>query len=259
MSAPQTIQLGNSPIAPYVAFGDDSQFRDYAAFAFVLIPRTRLRFAERKLERLKARFAIPASVTIHCSPLFSGQKREKAGLGHLSPVDVREVVSQAVTLINDVNGRVHYGVDHAPSFFQKLGTSVQFHDHTGGSPFTKPVSADPKALLGMLAVACFPTGQRSPYGPTAAQCEVFVSEDKTKLAFIGDRRLRADSLYSGFYDMGNVAGQLNAKIVAADVMPLMQLADIAAYLCSHAAGTTPDESDFWVKQRDRIRHWFRVG
>ncbi|MFM0261876.1 hypothetical protein [Paraburkholderia sediminicola] len=258
MNSPQTIQVGRDEKAPFVAFGDDSQYGDSLAFAFVLVPRTRLRFAERKLERLKKRFKIPQHVTLHCRTLFSGQQREKSGLGHLSPSDVRSIAAQAITIINDVNARVHFAVQDATTFFASLGNELQLYNQDGSPSVKLPVTPDPKGLLGMMAFSCFPLNQNGRYGPTASQCEIYVSEDKTKVGFIGEKRTRADSHYAGFLDIGNACVQLNANIVAADAIPLLQLADIASYICSHAFSKTGDVQ-FWKDQCARITNWFRVG
>ncbi|MFM0071844.1 hypothetical protein PQQ86_11790 [Paraburkholderia sediminicola] len=258
MSSSQTIQVGRAREAPFVAFGDDSQYGDSLSFAFVLVPRTRVRFAERKLERLKKRFKIPQEITLHCRTLFSGQQREKAALGHLSPSDVQSITAQAITIINDVNARVHFAVQDASTFFAGLGNELQLFNQDGSPGVKLPVTPDPKGLLGMMAFSCFPLDQNGRYGPTASQCEIYVSEDKTKVSFIGEKRTRADSHYAGFFEMGDAFGQLNANIVAANALPLLQLADIAAYICSHAFSKT-GEVHFWKEQCGRITNWFRVG
>jgi hypothetical protein len=256
MRSAEIIQVGRDKTAPFVAFGDDSQYGDSLSFAFVLVPRTRLRFAERKLERLKSRFKIPQDATLHCRTLFSGQQREKCGLGHLAPGDVRAIVASAVTIINEVNGRVHFAVQDGSAFFSGLGSEVRMHNQDGSLGIELPVTPDPKGLLGIMAFACFPLDGR--HGPTASQCEIYVSEDKTKISFIGEKRSRADSHYAGMFEHGNAFGQLNANIVAANAAPLLQLADIASYVCSHAFSKTGDVR-FWKEQCSRITNWFRVG
>ncbi|MCT7313812.1 hypothetical protein N5J06_22810 [Ralstonia sp. CHL-2022] len=244
--------------APYVAFGDDSLHQDFAAFAFVLVPRTRLNSARRKLDQIKRRFNIPTSTVLHCRTLFNGRQREKMGLSHLAPGDVRAIVAQAITAINEVHGRVHYAVQNFTAFVKQLGSDLHFHSNDGTASVTLPVSVDPKGLLGMLAIACFPLVNFHVNGPSAAQCEIFVSEDRTKISFLGERRTRADSLYAGFLDTGSALMQLNAHVVAADADPLLQLADIAAYVCSHAA-VLGSEDGFWREQLARVIHWYKVG
>lgn len=249
---------GRDMSAPYVAFGDDSLHQDFAAFAFVLVPRTRLNSARRKLDQIKSRFNIPTATVLHCRTLFNGRQREKMGLSHLNPGDVRAIVAQTITAINEVRGRVHYAVQNFPDFAKRLGSELHLQSNDGSPSVTLPVSVEPKGLLGMLAVACFPLGQFDVNGPSAAQCEIFVSEDRTKISFIGERRSRADSLYAGFLDTGTALMQLNAHVVAADADPLLQLADIVAYVCSHAA-TLDSENGFWREQLARVVNWYKVG
>lgn len=252
--------VGRDKAAPFVAFGDDSRYGPFAAFAFVLIPRTRVGSARKKLDQIKRRFRIPPSLVLHCRTLFSGQQREKMGLAHLTREDVRAIVAQAITAINQVNGRLHYAVQDFTAFSQMVGKEIQMTSVDGSPPITLPVSEEPKGLLGTLAIACFPLDPSGAFGPSAAQCEIYASEDKTKISFIGEGRTRADSLYSGFLDGGSddALFQLNAHLVAADADPLLQLADIAAYVCSHAASSAEDDR-FWREQCARVVNWYKVG
>ncbi|MCT7315572.1 hypothetical protein N5I87_06115 [Ralstonia sp. CHL-2022] len=210
------------------------------------------------MDQIKRRFSIPTSTVLHCRTLFNGRQREKMGLSHLDPGDVRAIIAQAITAINEVRGRVHYAVQNFTAFAKQLGSELHFHSNDGTPSVTLPVSVEPKGLLGMLAIACFPLGQFHVNGPSAAQCEIFVSEDRTKISFLGERRTRADSLYAGFLDTGTALMQLNAHVVAADADPLLQLADIAAYVCSHAAALG-SEDGFWREQLARVIHWYKVG
>jgi hypothetical protein len=119
------------------------------------------------------------------------------GLAHLTPSHARAITAQAITIINDANGRVHYAVQSFSAFSATLGNQLQLYDRDGKTGVTLPVKADPKGLLGMMAFICFPICPRHPRCPSAAQCEIFVSEDKTKVTFIGEKRTRADALYAG--------------------------------------------------------------
>lgn len=68
-----------------------------------------------------------------------------------------------------------------------------------------------------------------------------------------------DGMYSGFLDIGAPDGyvfQLQPTILNADNEPMLQLADIVAYVCSHAADKST-ENTFFREQRDRFRYWSR--
>lgn len=87
--------------------------------------------------------------------------------------------------------------------------------------------------------------------------QIFVSEDSTKVEFIGPKRRRADGMYSGFSDIGAQEGyvfQLQPTVVNANIEPMLQLADIAAYVCSHASDESAENS-FFREQRGRFRYW----
>lgn len=87
--------------------------------------------------------------------------------------------------------------------------------------------------------------------------QIFVSEDSTKVEFIGPKRRRADGMYSGFSDIGAQEGyvfQMQLTVVNANIEPMLQLADIAAYVCSHASDESAENS-FFREQRGRFRYW----
>jgi predicted N-acyltransferase len=58
--------------------------------------------------------------------------------------------------------------------------------------------------------------------------------------------------------MEDACGQLNAHVVPADEKPLLQLADIVAYVCSHSLGESAD-AQFWKQQCARISNRYKVG
>ena len=63
------LPVGSSRAAPYLAFGDDSRFKNTLVFAVVIIPRTRLRQVETRLARLKKEYSIPDHIQLHCRTL----------------------------------------------------------------------------------------------------------------------------------------------------------------------------------------------
>lgn len=112
----------------------------------------------------------------------------------------------------------------------------------------------------MLAQACFAVPPDGSHGPTVSECEIFLAEDKTKIELIGPGARRADGRYFGFSDIGAPEGyvfQLQPTILKASEVPMLQLADIAAYMCSHMFGTS--ETDLFLQEQlARIRYWSRA-
>lgn len=260
MGTASTIPVGASDKASYLAFGDDSQVRDTLVYAFALVRRTRLGAVEARIAALKERFKIPNEIVLHCRVLFSGQQRQKAGLSHLTPQDVRSIVARAITIMNHGSVLVRYSVGDLSKFGSTIGSELEMQHESDGSTTKLPVKLDPKGLLGMLMQACFAVSPDGSQGPPASECKVFVSEDSTMVEFIGAKRRRADGMYSGFSDIGAPSGQvfqLQPTIVSAASQPLLQLADIAAYVCSHSVDDSP-ENAFFREQRDRFRYWSRA-
>lgn len=253
------LSLGRSDQGNYLAFGDDSQFGDTLAYAFAIVHRTRIETLEARLLDLKRQFDIPEEIPLHCRVLFSGQQRERAGLGHLTSQDAQLIVKRAVTIMNRGPVLVRYAVGSLAEWRLEIGDELEMHDGTDGPTTKEPVKHDPKGLLSMLMQGCFAIPPDGSEGPTASQCKILVSEDSTMVKFIGTRRRRADRMYSGFLDIGappNHVFQLDPIAVDVGRQPLLQLADIAAYICSHNA-CQADSAAFFRQQHNRFRYWLR--
>ena len=261
MANAKTIPAGGDRAAKYVAFGDDSQFGDTLAFAFVVVRRDRLRYAEERLNGLKRLYRIPNDVRLHCRVLFHKVARINAGLDHLTDDDARAILRRAVELINRVPMILRYSHDSLSRFASSLGNEIELTGEADTTKITVPVNVDPKGLLGILMQACFAVPPNRSQGPTASDCEIIVAEDRTKVAFIGPQRRRADSMYRGYSDVGAPTGgvfQLQPTVLKANDSPMLQLADIAAYMCSHAAAASPEQS-FFREQLGLVTYSTRTG
>lgn len=260
MGNASTIHVGGSEKATYLAFGDDSQFGDTLVYAFAIVRRTRLTAIEARVAALKKQFGIPKRMVLHCRLLFSGQQREKAGLGHLTSHDVQSILAGAITIMNDGPVFVRYSVGNLSEFRVAIGSELEMQHESDGSTMKLPVQMDPKGLLGMLMQACFAVPPDGSQGPPSSQCKIFVSADSTMVKFIGPTRRRADGMYSGFSAIGAPAGQvfqLQPTVVKSSTHPLLQLADIAAYICSHSLDDS-DENVFFREQRSGFKYWSRA-
>lgn len=252
-----TIHVGSSNDATYLAFGDDSQFSGVLVYAFVITRRTRVKAIEARIAALKERFRIPKQIAFHCRILFSGHQRQKAGLGHLTPEDVQSIIARSITIMNQNSVLIRYAITDLARFGESMGDEIEMQHESDGSKIRVLVKLDPKGVLGMLMQSCFAVPPDGSQGPSASDCKIFVSEDSTKVEFIGKKRKRADGLYSGFSDIGAPVGnvfQLQPTVAKADREAILQLADIAAYVCSHASDDSA-ESRFFRDQRKRFRHW----
>jgi hypothetical protein len=116
-------------------------------------------------------------------------------------------------------------------------------------------------MQGVMMNAAMMLAPDGSQGPVAADCEIFVSADKTKIPFIGKGSQQAHSMYSGFSEIGTPdesVHQLQPHVLRAADHPMLQLADIAAYVCCHAKND--DElNQFHRDQLSRVRNWFNAG
>jgi hypothetical protein len=204
----RVISVGAETTANYLAFGDDSQFGRVLAYAVIIVRRTRLSQVEARITTLKERYKIPAQVQLHCRVLFNKHPRKRAGLAHLSDDDARSIVARAVTIMNQGNVILRYAFGDLPHFEHVIGNELEFTHESDGSKLKLAANPDAKGVLGMMMQACFAVPADGSHGPPVSECQIFVSEDSTKITFIGPGRRRADQLYSGFSDIGATDGSV---------------------------------------------------
>ncbi|MGO0790083.1 hypothetical protein ACTOWA_09465 [Herbaspirillum seropedicae] len=261
--ATNTIHIGNSTAAPFLAFGDESIAADgdMVVYAYVIVRRTRLHQVEGRLRRLKRQFKIPQEVMLHCRQLMAPHQREKLGIAHLSTEDARLIIARAITLMNESYVWVKYAYCSLASFTANMGDVIQFTDNSGAVGPIAKVNPSAKALTGMLAHAAMVAFAANNPGPRAEFCEVFASEERTavKPLFGDGPSKQADSIFGGFSDIGTPPGstfRLDPQIAPAERHECFQLADIAAYLCANAKSKR-QKYPFYEEQLSRLRFWTR--
>lgn len=239
----KTIDIRNDPSAQYVAFGDDSKFGDILVFAFFVIARKDIDRMNKRIAKIKRKFGVPEVTILHCRELFHPHPREKAGLGHLSSERARSIVGHIIHELNVLDCRVSYA-------FLRSRPGEMVLPGVGGIP----VHYDDKGMLSMLAQACYsrPGGALD---PRTGACEIFVAEDRTKIQFLGAEFGRADKWTAGFSDVGAEPGtvfRITPRPIPVAGHPMMQIADVLAYTCSHALSGVPP-SPFFKDHLARVR------
>jgi hypothetical protein len=228
---------------PFCAFGDDSMYRDVLVYSFAVFHRKNLPKAKEALKRIRKSHQIPIDTPIHCRILFSGDQRTKANLGHLSPARVKVLISQIIDEMNKVPCLLRYAYCNLPKseeIFLKGKGAIVVHD-------------EPKGVLGVLSQACFLPIKNQPYIPGPEQYEIFSSRDETKINFIGRQRRRADAYSSGIsIEMERNKGRVRIPFNVGE-HELQQVADVYAYICSHAL-SKECKDDFFRNQLNKVRY-----
>jgi hypothetical protein len=236
------IVVGTDPTAPFCAYGDESQYGDVLTYALAIFRREQVPKAEQVLEFLRERYVFPPQVPIHCKILFSGDQRRKHGLDHLDPGQVNDLVSKLVYHLNKLPALCRFGRTLLPDREILVPPDDDF----------PALPSEPKGVMGLLANSCFAVPRDGSHGPTPDQIEIFVSEDKTMIRFMRERRHQAHRGYSGFSDIGSPDGRVfrvEPRIVPGDQWqkhPLLQVADVFGYICSHA-DPPMERNDFFTK------------
>lgn len=193
-SVDDTIIVGQDPKARYCAYGDESATRDRLAYAYALFRREHIVRAEKTLRIIKQNFGFPEGVPIHCRVLFNSAQRKKKGLSHIDDRGARKLLDKVVYHLDKLPAACQFSYCRRPIKEVLL-------DETEESPV---IRTDPKGIMGFLAQGCFGTNN----GIRPTDCQIFISEEETRMRFIGDRRMRVDRWYSSGY---SVAGAPKGK------------------------------------------------
>ena len=121
----------------------------------------------------------------------------------------------------------------------------------------KIVHDEPKGVLGILSQACFLPVKNQPDGPGAEHYEIFPSSDKTKIRFIGKKRRRADAYSSGLsMEMPGSKDKIRIPFNMSE-HELHQIADVYAYICSHAL-SKECKDNFFKNQLNKVKYFTRA-
>ncbi|TWC50155.1 hypothetical protein FBY04_12048 [Pseudomonas sp. SJZ080] len=251
--------VGADSGARYMAFGDDSQYEGVLVFAFIIFKRTRLKSILREFEEVRKRFKFPEGVGIHCRELFSGQRRDKLGLSHLSREDITSILTNLITIINRNEAGLRFAYALEDKVKHMFDEPLMFESPDGGPNIQMPAKYDPKGVLGTLAQACFVVRPDGAHGPQAKDCQIHIAPDTTPVKFLGERKRQAHFLTSGFNDVHPEPGRVYSvePLIGDGGYPqLLQIADVLAYICAHAMHPEDDKRKYlslYMNIKKRVR------
>lgn len=252
------IRIGQDPAAPFIAIGDDSSFRETTVFAFVVLRRNKVLRTERRIAGIKKAFGIVPAVPLHCRVLFNEAARQKHGIAHVNDAAARAIVGRMITLINEFEMILRYAYYRFPTdgpYSEDTESDIRLLHNDQMSWQMHPVKITRKGIQGLLKHICFAIPADGSKGPTAYECEIITAEDRTKTRFMGAKKFRADKGMPWTSELGAPPGytfQVEPRVVSAAEYPLVQIADVAAYVCSHALVQKP--ISFFVEQLSRIHY-----
>jgi hypothetical protein len=159
-------------------------------------------------------------------------------------------------LLNNVGAHVRFSSSSLNAFATVMGDSITMRSQTGETEAVLPVHANPKALLGLLAQMCLMVPAPDRKFANAAEWELVISQDATKVLSIGDRKGQVHNLMSGgFSSVGAPEGQFHQfmpHISTEAAHPLLQLADVAVYSLTHSLDSG-ENVKFWRTQLPPLR------
>ncbi|MFB3918957.1 MAG: hypothetical protein ACE14U_02690 [Candidatus Velamenicoccus archaeovorus] len=231
------IIVGRDQNAPCVAYGDDSCYEEILTYAFAIVHRVNLKVAESAINEVKSNYCFPNNMSLHCRILFNEAARRKQGLSHIKSEDAQNMILKIISTVNDICLLRYAYFVTPPNFDFERQWKTPFQNANGGDPLNVPIKYDKKGILNLLMNVCFTVPADGKKGPTSEKCQIFVSEDPTRIHFIGSMRRRADSWASGSSDVNAPPGcsfKLDPVVLKSTDAVLLQLADVYSYICAHA-------------------------
>jgi hypothetical protein len=256
----KNIPVGQNGDSQYVAFGDDCRFGDICGYAFVVVKRSRIPRVIRQLDAIKAHYKYPAGVPLHCYVLFNGFQREDAGLDHLSRKDAEDIVTRCLMLMNNEGMHVRFSNGSLQQVKDTLGNAMTMWDHVKNEKLEVPLNHDPKGLISWLAQMCLLVPAPDRRFARAEDWEVVISQDTTKVKWLGKGSRQAHNLINAFSSINAPEGdfyQFTPRISNEATHSLLQLADVAVYALCHALDDSEKEA-FWRTRLPTIRLLHRV-
>lgn len=229
--------------------------KNILSYAVVYVPRTRVSAIARKITAIKKRFRLLPTVPLHCRILFNPDNRRRAGLEHLSTEDARRIVASAITVIVEARSFVRCATTTVEDAHSALGDTMVFRSAVDDSIYPMSVGKDPKALFSLLMMSCTADSPVDTRVPRSSDSQIFVAAERSKVEFLGQTK-RADTMLSYYSEIGTSKGilhQVIPNIAEADGHPLLELADIVAYVCAQAEDPERRFS-FFPEQLSRMQH-----
>ena len=223
---------------------------DTLVYAFCFFRREDIGNIERAIREIKKLHGFPQDVPLHFSALMNPFSREKAGLQSFSNDSIKALISSIVEFLNEIPFLLRY------SYYTITGNEADDKPDDDNIP----VYFEEKGIICLLCQDIFVVDANGSCGPSANECQIFVSEERTKIKFLGEKRQRADRWFRGYSDIGAPKGyvyHLNPIIKKSNEIDLLQIADIFSYICSHAKSTKCADSYYshiLNKVKNRIEH-----
>ena len=220
--------IGNSANSPYCAYGDDSRYSNIILYAFGFFQRRHVNRAKKVLSRIKYNYNLSEDFKLHCRILFNESAKQKAGIAHVNQEKIENMLFELIDSMNKVPFTLRYSYCFAEQLTELSmvkDENIQIHD-------------EPKGLQGLLTQSCFAVTKNGNHGPSANECQIFISRDSTKVNFLGRGRRQAHFWASGYSDINTSKDEephfIEPIIIDVKDEPLLEFADVLSYTCAHA-------------------------
>ena len=249
------IESGNNLNSKYIAYGDDSVFKEILVYGFIIVKREKKSSLEKDVFNLKKEFGIPKDIPIHMRNLISGQYRDKHNIKKLNKDRIPIFIRKFVNVLNKNDCFIRYCYTKVPESGKLLPEN---------SPDDEiKIIENHKAILHQMAGACFtPYIQENVTLFTANDFEVYISynDEKVKIAENTPRR-QAHYLSEMLVPLSNPAHpdsyiRLKPHIQLMKDNILLQAADVIVYMLAHSLCKDCDGNMFQY-HINRVKSWIR--
>jgi hypothetical protein len=237
----------------YDAFGDESAGPQYVSYGVVLVAADKQADANSILAQVKTRFGASADDQLHCRVLFSGQQRKKSPWAGLNITEVFTLYSELMRDLNPLMIRKIVSIGKKSEFPNSISGAQWQHvdpNFIGPHPWSEGYDFGDKhiANLGahgtMVPLSKWPGFDRVRFWP---------DPDTTPIETTAGRR-QFSNMLSGFVDNGDGKEPPRVSVMysSGPKPPLLQIADLVAYVSQRCAGAGYDHVDMKFKALNRI-------
>jgi len=201
------------PSQNYVMFGDESSYKELSTYGLVLFHEKDLDNAEKAIRELLNLRSGTEGARLHCRELFDGRAREKSVWKDLNEDGVFKLLQDVLKVLNDFGATYFLGIADRSTWPESLQGKNE--------PFI--VSKEHMYLLAFEA-AVKPLEARG-FLKKEVNLRVFLDPQKNKIELAGGGRTMVETIFKG---------RLKAEDITQSKPLLLDIADVFAYIGSHA-------------------------
>lgn len=201
-------------------YGDESTFGNAVVYALVIVTLSIKEEAERALADAKMNYGVSEFAKLHCSELFHKRQRKKTEWSNLSDAQVFSFAEHLATSL------AHVGVAFRVGFLDRRKAPKKI---LGQGPFKETPIQEKQPVWFAYTAAM---GELDKW-PGFDRIKFWHHPDRTRMDWFGNRP-QAQQTFEMYSNLSGKVRKVKPEPVQGEGPVLLQVADFAAYIASHA-------------------------